>query len=146
MSFLRDQNFPTEERLLGSPISVNADIPVTESTAGNVTYTVAQVLRGILARDPNGASRTDVLPTAAQLVAAIAAKYGAAQVGMRVRWMLVNASAGAFTITVTLGAGMTSKVGGTQLSAAIAQNASRTYYFVLTNVSAGNEAMDVYAE
>jgi hypothetical protein len=44
----------------------------TESTAGAATYTAAQVLTGLIARTPGaGGNVTDVLPTAANLAAAI---------------------------------------------------------------------------
>src|SRR5262245_45378969 len=46
-------------------------VPASITTAGAVTYTAAQVLGGMIARDPSGADRTDVLPTAAQLAALI---------------------------------------------------------------------------
>lgn len=145
MAFLKNQDVPFEENLLGAAVAVDGQLPVVEATAGNVTYSVAQILRGILVRQ-TGASRTDVFPTAALLVAALAAKYGKAVVGMRFRLHLVNDASGAFTITVTLGTGMTSGLAsGTQVSSAIAQNASRTYHFVVTNVGAGTEAITVYA-
>lgn len=41
------------------------------TTAGAVTYTAAQVLGGVIHRDPNGATRIDTFPTATELVAAI---------------------------------------------------------------------------
>lgn len=146
MSFLRDQTVPFEENLVGASVAVEPVAPVNETTAGVVTYSVAQILRGVLTRDPNGASRVDVFPTAALLVAALAAKYGKAVVGMRVRFTLVNGADAAETITVTLGAGMTSGVlGGTQTSAALAQNGTRHYTFVVTNVTPASEAIVVYA-
>lgn len=42
-----------------------------EATAGAVTYTAAQFLSGLLARDPNGASRTDIFPDAASLISTL---------------------------------------------------------------------------
>ena len=43
----------------------------TSTTAGAVTYTAAQLKGGLILRDPNGAGRSDVTPTAALLVAAL---------------------------------------------------------------------------
>lgn len=143
---LRDCTASAEDKLLGGSVAIEPQAPVAEATAGVVTYSAAQILRGILARDPNGASRVDVFPTAALLVAALAAKYGAAQVGMRLEFTLCNNADAAETITVTLGAGMTSAItGGTQVSAALAQNATRRYMFVVTNVTAAAEAITVFA-
>lgn len=144
--FLRDCQPPFEENLLGGNMDVQTDAPVADNTAGVATYTAAQLLRGVLVRDPSGASRADVFPTAALVVAALAAKFGQAKVGMMFDFLLVNNADAAETITMTLGAGMTSAVTlGTQVSAAIAQNASRRFIFRVTNVGSGTEAMVVYA-
>ncbi len=45
--------------------------PASVDTAGPATYTAAQIGRGIILRDPSGAARTDVLPTAALLIAGV---------------------------------------------------------------------------
>ncbi len=44
---------------------------VSYSTAGAVTYTPADIFAGLIQRDPAGAARTDVLPTAAVFFAAL---------------------------------------------------------------------------
>src|SRR3954462_9199372 len=49
----------------------NYGTPTSINTAGANTITAAQVLAGIYVRDCNGAGRTDTLPTAALLVAAM---------------------------------------------------------------------------
>ena len=90
-NFLRDCNGPGwEDKLLAKNIRINALLPSNETTAGNVTYSADQMLTGILVRDPNGASRADIFPTAAQIVAALAAKFGTAAVGMRFEFILCN--------------------------------------------------------
>lgn len=43
----------------------------TVTTAGAGTYTAAGFATGLIKRDPNGASRTDTTPTAAQLIAGL---------------------------------------------------------------------------
>lgn len=43
----------------------------TITTAGAATYTAAQIIGGIIERDPAGGARTDVLPTAALLLASM---------------------------------------------------------------------------
>jgi len=108
----------------------------TITTAGAATYTAAQILGGLLLRDPNGANRSDVTPTAALLVAAIPG----AVVGQSFEFQITNTADAAETITVTAGSGAT--LSGTMT---IAQNASRRFLVVLTNVTAAAEAYTVYS-
>lgn len=146
MALLRNQDIPFEENLIAGRVSIDPTAPAADATAGNITYTALQLLSGLFVRNGGAANRTDVFPTAAQVVAALAAKYGKAVVGMRFQWILINDTVSANTLAVTLGAGMTSALtNGTQVSAAIAQNASRAYHFRVTNVTPAAEAIVVYA-
>lgn len=146
MALLRNQDVPFEENLIGSRVSVDPTAPASDATAGNITYTAAQLLAGTFVRNGGAGNRTDVFPTAALIVAALAAKYGKATVGMRFTWTLINDVATANTIAITLGAGMTSGLtNGTQVSAALAQNATKVYHFRVTNVTPAAEAVVVYA-
>lgn len=79
--------------------------PASVDTAGAATYTAAQIGRGIILRDPNGGNRTDVLPTAALLIAGVANVYTLASNGDSVQWEVRNT--GGFTITLSTGAGIT---------------------------------------
>jgi hypothetical protein len=115
-------------------------VPTTIATAGPATYTPAQVLNGMILRDTGGAARTDVLPTAALLVAALG---GSAVVGTTVALTIMNTSAGAFTVQITMGAGGTS--GAANVLSTIAQSASKTFHIQITNVTLGAEAYTVYA-
>lgn len=122
--------------------------PLTIATAGNVTYTPAQILNGTILRDTGGANRTDVLPTAALLVAAlanvgVATVYGQPTAGTEITVTIYNTSAGAFTEQVTMGTGGTSGTPNSLLS--IAQNGSRTYRIFITNSVLGSEAYTVYS-
>lgn len=123
--------------------------PVTVSTAGPATYTAAQIFNGTILRDTGGANRTDVLPTAALLVAFLNGLGGptvvgnTAQVGQEVSTTIYNTSAGAFTFQITMGTGGTSGTANTLLS--VAQNASRTFRILITNVTPGAEAYTVYS-
>lgn len=82
------------QRATAAPISIN--------TAGNVTYTAAQLIAGTIVRDPNGAARSDTLPTAALLVAALKSP----KVGQEIETLLINgADAVAESITLNAGAG-----------------------------------------
>lgn len=146
MALLRDQNVPFEENFLGARASTDPTAPYADATAGNVTYTAVQLLSGLIVRNGGAGNRTDVFPTAALIVAALAAKYGKAVVGMRFSATIVNDTASANTLAFTLGAGMTSGLAnGTQVSAAIAQNASKTFHFRVTNVTPAAEAVVIYA-
>jgi len=115
-----------------------AGSPLVDSTAGAKTYAAADVLSGLIVRDPNGAGRTDTFPTAALLVAAIP---GAA-VGDKIRCKIVNNADAAETITLQAGSG--GSFGATQKTHTIAQNASLEVVIRLTNVTASSEAYVIY--
>lgn len=114
-----------------------SNIPIPESvvyklsgydsyaTAGNVTFTAADCLKGLILRDTAGAARADALPSVAALVAA------GVQVGEVVEFVVANISAGNFASTVALGTGMT--FGATR---ALAQNTCQTYVVVVTGATA----------
>lgn len=108
----------------------------TLTTASDQTYTVTHLLGGLLLRDPNGGARADTLPTAADLVAAIPG----AVVGTAFEWTLRNTADQNETITVGAGSGGT--VSGT---ATVAQNNTKRFLFVLTNVTAAAEAYTAYS-
>lgn len=74
--------------------------PASYATAGAQTYTAEDILGGIIVRDCAGASRADVLPTAALLVAAIPD----AKVGDIVECLIINGS-DPVTEILTIGAG-----------------------------------------
>lgn len=123
--------------------------PTTISTAGNATYTAAQLLNGTILRDAAGANRTDVLPTAAQLVAGVnsvgvgTTYTQVAQVGMEIPLTIYNTAAGAFTVQITMGTGGTSQTAN--VLAAISQSTTKSFRIILTNVTPGSEAYSVYA-
>jgi len=99
----------------------------TIATADVVTYTAAQLLGGLILRDPAGASRSDVTSTAALIAAAlVAAGAGAAVTGASFEFTIRNTADNAETITVTLGVGVT--LSGTMT---IAQNNSKRFLCVM---------------
>lgn len=130
-------------------VKLNGDAVVLESaavapahtaltTAGAETYTVAQLLTGKILRDCNGAGRTDVLPTAALLVAGIPG----AQIGDEIRCLVINNSDAAETITIDAGVGGTiTQIAGTRI---IPQNTAKEVVIRLTNVTAASEAYAAY--
>ena len=108
----------------------------TISTAGIVSYAAAEVAGGLILRDCNGAGRADTVPTAAALLAVIPG----AQVGQAVRFTIRNTSGGATSITVSTNTGVT--LSGTMT---IAQNNSKDFLAVFTNVTAASEAYTLYS-
>lgn len=114
----------------------HATTVATVATAGPRTYTAAELAGGLILRDPAGAARSDVTPSAADLAAAIP---GAA-VGSGFELVIRNTADAAETITLTAGNGVT--LSGTMT---IEQNNSRRFLVVCTNVGAGTEAATVYS-
>lgn len=113
--------------------------PASINTAGNATLTAAQVLGGIIVRDCAGGARTDTLPTAALLVAAVPN----AKVGDQIRCTVINGSDAAEAITLAEGTGGTWDA-NFLAAKAINQNQSREVIIRLTNVTASSEAYVVY--
>jgi len=109
----------------------------TDATAGANTYTADELLGGLVLRDPAGDNRSDVTPTAAAIVAAIPG----AKVGSSREFVIRNTADAAETITITAGAGVT--LSGTMT---IAQNNSKRFRLVCTNVGSGTEAVSIYSE
>ena len=107
----------------------------TDSTAGVITYTAAQLLGGLILRDPQG-NRNDVSPTALLMVAAVEG----AKVGDSFRFIIRNTAGGSETITMTAGTGFT--LSGTMT---IAQNNSKEFLVRLDTVTSGSEACTMYS-
>lgn len=112
----------------------------TYATAGNITYTAAEILGGIIVRDPAGAGRSDVLPTAALLVAALPG----ATVGDVIECLIVNGADAAEAITLGAGSGGAFDANQTATARVINQFFSKTIRIRLTNVTGGAEAYVVY--
>lgn len=110
--------------------------PATITTAHPATLSTAQILGGLILRDPSGASRTDTTETAANLVAAAP---GVA-VGSSMFLLIRNTADAAETITIQGGTGVT--ISGT---ATIAQNNSKLFLVRFDNVTAAAEAVTMYS-
>lgn len=106
-----------------------------DSTAGVVTYTIAQLKSGFIERDPNGASRSDVTPTAANIVA------GLPNVPANSSFLVIikNTADAAEVVTLTAGTGVT--LTGDM---AIGQNELKMFLVRLTNVTAAAEAVTFF--
>ena len=120
----------------GQGAVITKTVVQSESTASNVTYTAAVLLSGYIIRDPAGSSRADVTPTAAQLVAVVPS----AAVNDSFRFIIKNAADASEPITLTGGTNVT--ITGT---ATIAQNNTKEWLCVLTNVGSGTEAATIYS-
>lgn len=107
----------------------------TDATAGNVTYTIAELLGGLILRDPNGSARSDVTPTAADIVAGVA---GATNEDT-FRCKIVNTANGAETVTLTAGTDVTL----VPATVAADQNQTLDLLVRLVDVSA-TEAVTIY--
>lgn len=119
--FVPSQTYPCA-RSLFYPTVVFVDV----TTAAVVTYTAAQLLGGLILRDPNGGARSDVLPTLTLLKAAIPDPT----VGRAFFFTIRNTADAAETITVTMGTGGTAS--GTMT---IAQSNQKTFMVVFTSTT-----------
>lgn len=119
----------------------------TISTASAVTFTIAELLGGLILRDPNGGARADLTPTAAAIVAALPGVTSTPSVSASTtraaqgpitsfQFDLINTADASETITLTASAGVT--VSGT---ATIAQNAGKRFICYVTVATKGSEAV-----
>jgi hypothetical protein len=106
------------------------------TTASALTYTPGQVLGGMIFRDPNGAARSDTMPTAALLINAVPG----ATVGTTFDFWLHNDADASETITLVAGSG-----GTTSGTMTVAQNAAKIFRVRFTVVLPGSEAYVVYS-
>lgn len=111
-------------------------VPSQITTASAITYTAAQLLCGLILRDPNGAGRADLFPTAASLVAAVPGADADTVFEVTIR----NDADAAETITMTTNTGLT--LSGTMT---IAQNNIKRFLVRFTNVTPGSEAVTIYS-
>ena len=103
--------------------------------SANITYSVGQLLGGLILRNPGSSNRTDTLPTAADIVAAIPK----VTIGTSFITHFQN-SGGKKIITINAGDGVT--IGGTDRS--ITKERTKIFMFVVTNVDSGTEAVTAY--
>lgn len=133
-SYSPTKNYPSFSSQVNQLITVT-----TLTTASALTYTAAQVLGGLILRDPNGAGRSDVFPSASSLLQAIEGGYGYGA-GQSIVVTIRNDADAAETITMTAGTGVT--ISGT---ATIAQSNIKAFRIVFTNVTPGSEAYTAYS-
>lgn len=122
----RARNTKLDGLQLRDNLLINVPV-VTKTTASAVTYTAEEFTSGLILRDPNGAGRSDVTPTAALLFA----ELGDPEVNSAFEITIRNTADAAETITMTAGTGVT--LSGTMT---IAQNNSKTFIGVFTSPTA----------
>jgi hypothetical protein len=108
----------------------------TVDTTAAVTYTAAQIKGGLILRDPNGSGRSDLFPTAADIVAALPSAFVDQAFVVTIR----NTADAAETITMTTNTGLT--LSGTMT---IAQSNQKSFLVRLTNVTSGAAAVTIYS-
>ena len=101
-----------------------------------VKVTEAELIGGLILRDPTGGNRSDFTPTAAALVAGFAGGI----VGSSFEFTVRNNADAAETITLTAGAGVT--LSGTMT---IAQSNSKRFLCRLDDIGSGTEAVTIYS-
>jgi len=111
-----------------------ASTPAVVNAAVNATYTPAQVLTGMIFRDPQGGVKTDTLPTARDLA------QGLPGVAVGTTLSLLVRNEGGATVTIAVGAGGTAS--GSPLTVLVANN--RVFRIRFTNVTPGSEAYTLY--
>ena len=109
-------------------------IPTAVTTASAVTYTPAELKLGFILRDPNGAARADLFPTAGDLLTAVPS----AAIGTSFIVTIRNTADAAETITMTTNTGLT--LSGTMT---IAQNAQKDFFVNFTDVTTA--AVTIYS-
>jgi hypothetical protein len=123
-----------EQFVKTGPVIQNTPPPASYNTAGVVTYLASDIIGSIVVRDPGGAPRTDVLPSAALMVQAMG-EHTSARIGDTIWCLFINGSSGNNTITLTGGSGGTLDAN---------QNSSKEICIRLTNVTKGSEAYVFY--
>lgn len=130
-SFTPTKNYPALSGLLYPTVT-----PTTINTDAVVTYTTAQVLSGLILRNITTTARTDVMPTAALLVAAVEG----AQANTAFYFTLKNTTSTSHVITVAAGTG-----GTTSGTMTIDYLTLRQFLVVFTNTTPGSEAYTLYS-
>lgn len=112
----------------------------TITTADAVTYTAAQMLGGLILRDPNGGARSDVTPTAAQIVAGLPSYAQLNDITFLCH--LINTADASEVLTLTAGNGVTLK----PATITLAQNENALLLVRITDASdTANQAVTIYA-
>lgn len=125
MGEFRDKKFIENGGEVG-PFTKRGSGVVVLDTDGAITFTVAQLQAGLILRDPVGSARADLVPLAADILAAQPDVIPGDSFDFTIR----NTADGNETITLTTNTGVT--MSGTMT---IAQNNSKTFRCVCTGAA-----------
>lgn len=109
----------------------------TISTASDVTYTAGEVVKGIIVREVNGASRSDTLPTAAQIVSTIEGCV----TGMSFVFVLHNVADSQYTLTLVAGSGITFSA---DMPTSVDRDDTHEYIIEITDARVASAAITMY--
>lgn len=127
---------PTTSYARMSTLAYPTVTPTANAVAAAVTFSVAEILSGMILRDTASSARADLVPTAANIVAGI----NGCQANTSFRTIIRNTSSGAGSITVTTNTGIT--LSGTMTIAYLTQ---KEFLVVVTSVVPGAEAVTFYS-
>lgn len=105
------------------------------NATSDISYSVGQIMGGLILRDPGNSNREDTLPDAANIVAAIPK----VTIGSSFVTRIQNTGSKK-TITIKEGTGIT--ISGTDTS--ISKERTKMFLFVVTNKNSGSEAVTAY--
>lgn len=125
------ESYYQAENIRADKFIAKTDAPTNITTAGAVTYTAAQIVGGIILRDCNGGGRTDVLPSATNLLAALPGL----NIGDTIKCRIINTSTGATSITISADSSGGFDAAQTATSKTIVQDASKEVYIRITGIS-----------
>ena len=123
-----------DRKLTGGNMLMTKRTVTTDTTAGANTWTIAEMLGGLLLRDPSGCAESDVTPTAAAIVAGIPCATNDDTFEVTI----VNT--GGELVTLTAGCGVT-LVPATQ---SVAANEQHHLIVRLVDVTGSCEAVTMY--
>lgn len=129
---------------VGNPMIYNMPAPASFAT-GSQSYSAANVIGGIIVHNTGGAGVNGTLPTAAALLAALAANGCPMRVGDTIECLIVNGgTTGSITLLAPNGQVTfdTNQAAGSQV---IATLSSKFVQLRFTNVTIGAEAYTVYS-
>jgi hypothetical protein len=110
------------------------------NTAGPVTFLASDLLQRLILRDCNGAARSDVTPTAQQIVDALTVMGRPPVAGHTFEFVIRNSSGGAFASTLVAGTGVTLS----PASISVTQSNARAFMAVVNNAGA-TPAVTIYS-
>ena len=132
--------WPAPALIADGPVLETMELNI-DNTDGNLTITAAQLIGSAWARGANNgltAHRTDITPTAAQIVAAIPGCV----VNQRIIFKICNFDS-THNVILDLGTGVTNYASDGTVTFTITPGKARNFLFRITNISASSEAVQI---